>query len=783
MRISLVLALLWLAIPANAQIVLSGYIRDAESEAALNAAHVVVVGSNQGTITNSEGAYDLIVQDLPVTLRVRYIGYQTKDVLVKAEDDRAITILLDPVIYRLGELFVAGEDVAENIMRKVISRKAETRQHLRTYDARGFNRITLENNGDIKLISESVFDIYWDQKRGTREVVRSRRETADFYKRLVLNPHGHIQNLYDDFIEVQGVRFIGPTHPDALDYYTFSFARGRGMDDDTVYDIYVAPKTGLDNTFIGHISILDEAYTLVEANLRPARHVVFPEPIKSWPLFYRQQFSVIDSTHWMPVDLRLDGLVHVDPGDQGYAPIKLSQISRITDYRLNSTLPEEYFAQPDRVLIDEESVFKDDLFLLGRNIVPLTPRETVALARLERSGMTLEQAFPPEGQSGAFAAFMSRRNDIDGPQFIWPEILGYEPWLRFNRVDGYFFGIGKTLNFSPGLATEFRAGQTSGLKKVRFKGRAFYRWGRGGTFEGGYLRDTEARNKSLQYPLALASLPPLLGIGDYFDYYWHERIDAKVSYAFPLIRFSAGFYTEKQESAERHLKRSWPFSLEFPENPKIQDGRMNTITASVAIGDSYLPIRTTANRRAEVRLEHSDPSLGSDFSFTRLTYLFDSRLKTFFRSRVDPNHLDVRVIGGHSWGSLPVQRLGVLDGTLGPFATLGSFKSLGTRPYEGERMLGVFWEHDFQTTLFELFRITEFVERKMGIRIFGAHGRTWLEEERIPQLSFTPTYQDQYHHEVGLSITNIWGSNFRIDVTRRLDHPGWFVGFGVSRLK
>jgi hypothetical protein len=505
--------------------------------------------------------------------------------------------------------------------------------------------------------------------------------------------------------------------------------------------------------------------------------------VKAGHVFYRQQFAPVADTFWLPVDLRLEGRIHVDPGALGYLPATLYQVSQFSEYTANTSLPEAPYAQRERVIVDSLSVFKDDLFLLGRYILPLTPREAVALERLRFAGMTLERAFPPESRKGLFAAFEARRNEVDGPQFVWPEIYGYEPWLRYNRVDGYFSGVGKVLPFSARSVLELRIAQASGLRRIRFLGRGMYRWGRGGSAEIGFTRDTAPRNASPLYPVALNSLPARLDQGDHFDYYWRQGGWLKGGYAFPLFRVTAEARVENHASVERQQEQPWPFSTTFRPNPPINDGMLHAVTLSLAVGDGYQPFRTGALRRAEVRIEHSDPDVfGGDFDFTRYQFSLDGHVETFFRNRPRPNALMLRVFGGTSSGTLPAQRLGVVEGRLGPFSSFGALRSLGGRAYEGNRSLGVFWEHDFKTVPFEALGLHTLVDRNMGLRLYGGHARSWLDADHVADLAFTPKVPQRFHHELGLSLTNIGGSPFRLDFTYRLDEPGFFAGFGLSRL-
>ena len=87
-RLFLLIVLLLLPLWAQAQVLVRGLVRDSETGVTLAAAHVVVDGTDQGTITNREGRFEIVVEALPVVLRVRYIGYQTQRVRLGPNDPR-----------------------------------------------------------------------------------------------------------------------------------------------------------------------------------------------------------------------------------------------------------------------------------------------------------------------------------------------------------------------------------------------------------------------------------------------------------------------------------------------------------------------------------------------------------------------------------------------------------------------------------------------------------------------------------------------------------------------
>ena len=88
----MLVVLLFLPLSAQAQVLLRGVVRDAETGVTLAAAHVVVDSTEQGTITNREGQFEIVVAALPVVLRVRYIGYQTQRLTIGPNDPRSLEI-------------------------------------------------------------------------------------------------------------------------------------------------------------------------------------------------------------------------------------------------------------------------------------------------------------------------------------------------------------------------------------------------------------------------------------------------------------------------------------------------------------------------------------------------------------------------------------------------------------------------------------------------------------------------------------------------------------------
>ena len=158
---------------------------------------------------------------------------------------------------------------------------------------------------------------------------------------------------------------------------------------------------------------------------------------------------------------------------------------------------------------------------------------------------------------------------------------------------------------------------------------------------------------------------------------------------------------------------------------------------------------------------------------------------TFYKRRLLPNTLDVKLSAGTFSGTLPIQRYGIADVAPGLFSFFGSLKSRRFRPYEGEQYLSMVAEHNFRTIPFELLGLDALVERELGIIVFGGIGKTWVSERRQQDLQadlgFQPNTTNAAHIEAGFSLNKIFGL-FRVDFAQRLDERAFLVNIGVARL-
>lgn len=788
----IILFLLSFITGASAQVTLHGTVTDAQTGEALPSANILVKGTYQGTITNANGEYKLTVRKLPATVLVRYIGYHSEERAVTVSTDARQDFALQPSTVELQEIVVTDEDPGERIMREVIRRKQQWRAQLNSYRAEAYTRQTLSNDTSIVSISESASQTFWGKGRGHREVIKWRRQTSNLSESQNFAGVRYLPNFYDDNIEIAGFDLVGITNPDALKYYHFKLVGQQSIDDRAVYEIKVTPARKLQPLFEGTAYVLDGDFALLQVRLRPNRVVDFPPPVQDFNTYYEQQFSNYGGDFWLPVDVRINGDIKISMVGLDFPKIGFRQVSRISDYRVNVQLPDSLYKMEDDFVVDSTAVKSDSLLVRRLDTVPLSRAEEAAYQDLD-STATLEKAFKPSG----FLARFIDMDDGDGSSRdtsrtrlgrAWDRVSrGVSPELWYNRVDGAYWGLKVKRKLFKGF--DLKAGAGYAVSNERWS------YGLGGEWQppfvknltvgGGYRAGSHTNYKSDLYGRTMASLQPLLGYADYFDYHWSEGYElfARKRWFDPRFSLQLKFHSLDQSS----MSRSTSYNLlgrDYTQriNPPVEEGLLRSLSVKATLGDDDQTYGVTGRNMLSVAVEHGGTGLGGDFSFTRYTLLAEKTLTTFYPRRLLPNTLSLKAAAGTFSGDLPMQRLGAVDASLGFFSPFGVMKTLRYRPYVGEQYALLYGEHNFRSIPFEAVGLHGLADKGWSLLAFGGAARTWNGDARLQSLrSLGVRTTGRWHTEAGVSLSGLFGI-FRIDFAKRLDAPGTTVGISVARV-
>ncbi len=788
-RLLFLLALfLWIANPAFSQQLIEGTVYDSETRESLPSATVLLEGTYRGTITNDDGHFSITVNQFPATLIIRYIGFESSRIEVTNQTPLPLDVNLKTSVTELGEIVVTEKDPGLTIMERVIARKQIWRTNLETYQAEAYTRQILSNDTSIVSISESSSVIFWDDEEGHREIQVFRRQTSNISEDQNFAGVNYQPNFYDDNIEIAGYNVVGITHPDAPKFYNFELEEIQQMDGKPVYKIAVSPRRERQPTFIGTAWVLGRDYALLEVDLKPNEVVDFPPPIQEFNLSYQQQFSNYGGEFWLPVDMRVDGTVRVGMVGLRFPPFLFKQTSRISDYQVNVALPDSIYEEDD-IFIKADSTFierREGVI----EAIPLTDQEAVAYQEID-STRTFEEAFKPEGFLANMIDMDEDESDNDDSGFFgtitgWvPDGIGLK--ARFNRVDGYHLGLKYEKNFGD-----------IGLEMNGFGGYSFNSefWDGGlsinkNLFEAGdsdiilnvgYEYATDTRFSSPMYSLGFNSLQTLvLGTRDYFDYFRNEKMFAGLTIEDLFPEFDVTVTANREHHNSFDNTPVFNYSLlglhdDRRPNPLIDDGTLQSISMNLAYKKVPTDFGFSGKNQVLLSAEHIGEGLGSDFDFTRFSARIDLHIPTFYSRRLFPNALDLTFAGGTYLGDLPLQRFGSVDGAMSRFTPFGVIKTRKSIPYVGSNYWAAYGEHNFRTIPFELIGLDYFVDKGWGIIVFGGAGYADAEAEEPYNLLIS----DDIHTEIGASLNSVFGV-VRLDFAKRLDAPGFFIGFSVPR--
>ena len=191
--------------------------------------------------------------------------------------------------------------------------------------------------------------------------------------------------------------------------------------------------------------------------------------------------------------------------------------------------------------VDSLAVAQDSSFVRLADKVPLSAREQAAYATID-STMQFENAFRPTGflarllvkeqgeETEERTEQATKKTGVRAESSRWGSV-NLKPALRYDRVGGAHLGLEGNRGQGSGLVAGAATGYNVGLKRWSYRGRVG--WQRtAGKVALEYGKGPVPRVPSDSYFPLLNSGQFLLGLDDYFDYYWNERAAGAAS-SFP----------------------------------------------------------------------------------------------------------------------------------------------------------------------------------------------------------------------------------------------------------
>jgi hypothetical protein len=259
----------------------SGEILDGESKAPLEAASLVIKGTNISTICNSEGDFLLKVpnEHKNRSIIVSYLGYTSKEVMIPKLSAKKNRIMLSPKVTNLSEVNLMAFSDAKALVRAIyekVDKNNPTEPNVMT----AFYRETIKRRNRNVSLTEAVVDLYkqpYNSNKRDVVVLNKARKSTD-YRRLDTVAFklqgGPFSTLYLDIMKYPEYIFT----KESIDDYTYHFQPPTAIKGKPVYVVSFAQReTILEPLFKGTLFIDVESLALTNAqysiNLENKREV------------------------------------------------------------------------------------------------------------------------------------------------------------------------------------------------------------------------------------------------------------------------------------------------------------------------------------------------------------------------------------------------------------------------------------------------------------------------------------------------------------------------------
>ncbi len=728
---------------------LSGKVTDSETHQSIPAVNIRIEGTSKGTITNTNGYFQISLPTGEYQLIFSHVGYKTDSVRINLNADLIKNISLKAVQIQMPEMIVIAEDPAIEIIRKAISNKRRWMDKLNSYKFEAFTRATIYSDTTVAGISESYTDGYWQRGDTLREVVKQKRQTENVAFGANFAAVRQIANFNEDEVRLVGYTFVGPTAPSALDNYDYKLLRIFDRGNYDIYEIQMKPKSRVKPLFEGIIHIADYTYAVMGLDVRPndAFNIPFVNDLK---LDYSQQFSLYDDEFWMPTNVRIKGGFKIGFAGFKFPKFTFEQTSVLYDYYTNTAIPDTIFKKP-RLTVDSSAVVYDSTFWKQNEVLPLTMNEQAAYDSLD-SAKSFAVQFKPSGIA------ITLGSDTSG-------FLNYLQYIdaRFNRVEGFFFG-GKYQIDSVTNSTAVKGtagyGFSDNIFKMNFWGTQFFDEKRNYGFGFEIYRKLDNSPDGNFYHPLLNSLTSLIGRNDYRDYFLASgwRVFSVLK---PInnLKFEIGFNSEWHKSLFVNSDFSFiSLGKNYRNNPPIIDGKISSFTFRSRIGQEPVFLNLIPIDAIEISIEHTKPSvLKSNFDFTSYSFTTTYNFKTFLQSHLFSPVMRFALSAGSSVGKLPPQKLFTLDSRLSGIAPFGVLKTAGVKEFVGDKFVLLNAEHNFRSIPFLALGIPFFYKRHTELILHGSVAQTWLNKTSVT---------NGWYYEAGIGIGKVLDI-IRLDLTYR----------------
>ena len=743
-----------------AHLVIEGTISDEKTGEPVVGATVQVIGQKTGAAANRDGRFRLVLPLGRYAIKVTNVGYYSQETLIEPPPPVTVpagreTIVHDfrltPLVIDMGvrRVFTRAYDPAQKIIAMAIAHKKDILSRVHDYSFNAYVKLVVRNAGkpdsqSVMLITESQVTSFWEQPDKYKEVITARKQSANLSAEANLVAVGGLLNFNRNRLDLGEYSVVSPTAIDAMDHYNYYLLDTVYMDNRAVFVLEVEPKNEYAPLFKGKIEIVDSSFDVIMVDVGLSRGIRIPM-VSDFRYF--QQMAPIGGEYWLPVqtgfsfqvNLKIPGLPKTMTVEHNVA---------ISDYRIDAGLPKGTFGEY-QLEVDRRADIYDSTAWAARQSLPLTGLEKHGYARID----SLEHAPKPLGKQLLKGAALG----------VLLLTFGYPDLYHYSRVEGYYLGMGTTIDKYAGLRLRMKAGYGFSDHHWQYRvGGSLRLLERQKLWVGGTVKDEIVHRPTIisreEYNPTTNALMFKI---DPFDYYREQgyKLTATVKpvdYTRLAVSFSDFIQTSTPTVVGHSVFRQ---SIRHRANPMIADGRLRSVSAALQYDSRQLinskGVELTSDAaeyfQGRIGMEYSSPDfIRSDFDFRR--YFIECQWRT---KASGWGMTTLTGYAGTSEKQLPPQRYFSIDFHDPDFFKNGGFNTTKEGNFGGDRAAALFLYHDFGHFMFRRSGIEFLKKIPAGLVVYG--GAFWTRFRTVPAYpgnDYIRTAPTAYS-EIGFGLTNL----------------------------
>ncbi len=760
--------------------VISGQITDYETSQPVPHATVRVLDTDMASAANDDGRFRLKLPDGKYRVKFSHIAHYSEIIdLTVAEGDSALRcdVPLRPsvVILKGIKAYSRAYDPGQRIILEAIKRKKEILNKLQAYSFEAYTRLVVtdqsKDTNRIMIITETQLQGFWEKPDQYKEIITSRRQTANMKPEYNMVTVGQILNFNQSRIELDRYSVVSPTAEDAFDYYNYYLLDTFMLDNRPVFRLEIEPKSQAHPLFVGTIDIIDSTFEVggVEVGLNEGFDTRYVSDVK-----YIQVCAPFENGIWMPVEIRFGA--NIDLKIPILPRMAFNYAATLSRYHFDRAMPPETFDEY-AIEVAESADSGDSTAWLNGFVVPLTVSEVEGYRYID----SVENAPKPLWKKALLATLGLYMVTLTNPELF-----------HYNRVEGAFLGIGnkwdrsfKNLEILTELGWAFKHEDWQHRLGLNYNPTGDDRLWLGAE----YHDKITARPTLSDAPVALATLTSLYEKYDPFDYYLEEGFNIRAR--LPLAG-KTDLHLQYNDYLQYSLVNRTRYSfvdpgVEHRPNPPISDGRLRSLIAEISYDSRPLAknkgrreiLQTPFYTRFDAGVEQTFPDyIDSDFNFRRY-YLSLKHNQRLWGLGVTKTSL----YAGYADRAVPPQKFFTIDFGGGLTQSDTYFKTLGENNFTGNRVFSGYLYHDFGRAPFALSGLPLIKDLPVSLGIYGGAFYTRFKDiDPGVQRDYFKTASDWYT-EAGFALGKIPPLDFKFYFTWRLsahETEDFVFGWGLD---